>query len=140
MTRFASIAVLAILGAACDTSEPTEVALEQYQQVQTSKDLAYEVRLEFVKDMRAELATIDRAVQQLADKVESGSSEAKADARAKLATLRERIAALNVELDRARSTPEAVWGEVEASFEKSQKELKASVAQARIWLSEKIAP
>ena len=148
--RFVSVAVFAILGAGCDTPDskpsagvPNEGTLQQYQQypaVQATKDYAYALRAEFVKDMQDELAAINRTVQQLSDKVESGTGAAKTEARAKLVVVRDRVAELNAQLERARSTPEAAWAEVRDGFKKSQDDVKESVAQARTWLSEKIAP
>jgi hypothetical protein len=153
-----TIAILgaALLAAGCDASEAKpsagvpklEGSLLQLQKVgketdeaaQATKDYAYAVRAEFVKDMQDELSTINRTLQQLSDKVESGSNAAKADARAKLVALRDKAAQLNVEIEKAKNAPEAAWNQVKAGVKKSHEDLKASVAQARTWLSEKIAP
>jgi hypothetical protein len=154
-----SIATIAFLGAAvlatgCDTSEakpsagpPTgtqkqlqKASKETQEAVQATKDYAYAVRAEFVKDMQNELAAINRTLQQLSDKVERSNNAAKADAKAKLQALRDKAAQLQGELEKARNAQEAAWGEVKAGFKKSHDDLKESMAQARVWLSEKIAP
>jgi len=142
----------AVLAAGCSTSEakPTAGVLtaegtEQLQKetkeaVQAAKNYAYAVRAEFVKDMQEEVATINRAVQQLSDKIESSNSAAKADAKAKLVALRDKAAALNGELEKAKSASADACDQVKAGFKKSHEDLKESVAQARTWMSEKIAP
>jgi predicted nucleic acid-binding Zn-ribbon protein len=153
-----TIAILgaALLAAGCDASEAkpsagvpkTEGSLQQLRKVgketneaaQATKDYAYAVRAEFVKDMQNELRTINRTLQQLSDKVQSGSNSAKADAKAKLIALRNKAAQLNVEIEKAKNAPEAAWDQVKAGVKKSHDDLKESVAQARTWLSEKIAP
>lgn len=150
-----SVVYIALLGAAvlaagCETSEakpPTgtqkqllKASKETKEAVQATKDYAYAVRAEFVKDMQDELATINGTLEQLSAKVERSNNAAKADAKAKLLALRDKVARLNGELEKARSAQEAAWGEVKAGFKKSHEDLKESVAQARVWLSDKIAP
>jgi len=142
-----------VLAAGCDTSQaapsagvPTvESAKQQLQAagqeaVQATKDYAYAARAELVKDMQNKLATINHTLQQLSDKVERSSSAAKADAKAKLLVVRDRAVQLNAELERAKDAEEAAWDQVRAGVKKSYQDLEQSVAQARTWLSEKIAP
>ena len=146
----------AVFAAGCDTSDAkpsagvpdVEGAQKELQKArketkeaaQATKDYAYAVRAEFVKDMQNELAAVNRTLQQLSAKVESGSNAAKADAKAKLQALRDKAAQLNGELEKAKNAPEAAWGQVKAGIKKSHEDLKQSVARTRTSLSEKIAP
>jgi hypothetical protein len=153
-----SIACIVVLGAAvgaggCETSEAkpsagvaTESAEQQQikqeatEAIQAAKDYAYAKRAEFVKDMQEELATINRTLKELTAKVARSNKAAKADAEAKLQALRDTAAELNSQLENARNAQETAWRQVKADFQKSNDDLKQAVAQARGWLSDKIAP
>lgn len=156
-----SIALIVLLGAAvlaagCDASEARplagvpevkgpkqelrEVKQETREAVQATKDYVYAERNEFIKDMQNDLATINRTLKQISDKLERSGDKAQAAAKAKLVVLHDKAARVNAELDKVRSAPEAAWDQVKASFKKSHDDLKVSVDQSRVWLSEKIAP
>jgi len=144
----------AVLAAGCDTSEARpsagvlpaagaerqKASKEAKEAVQATKEYASALRAEFVKDMQKQLAAINRELQQLSAKVESSNNAAKADAKARLQALRDKAARLDGELEKARNADEAAWGRMKASVERSHEDLKESVAQARGWLAEKIAP
>ena len=108
--------------------------------VKDTKDFARAVRGQFVTDMQSELVVMNKALQELSAKIERSNNAAKADAKAKLATLREKAAKVNAALEKARNAEEAVWEQVKASVQQSHEDLKQSVTQARTWLSDKIAP
>jgi len=139
--RYIALLGIAVLAAGCDTSEAKPSAgVPTATQQQKAAQVTDAVRAAFIKDMQDQLANVNRALQELSDKVERSNSAAKADAKAKLVALRDKAVQLNGELDKARNARDAVWSQVQADFKKSNDELKASVAQARTWLSEKIAP
>ncbi|MCC6748779.1 MAG: hypothetical protein IT371_14055 [Deltaproteobacteria bacterium] len=146
----------AAFGAGCDTTtakpsagvgavEATKPELEKVRKetkeaAQATKDYGYAVRAQFVKDMQEELAAVNKALEQLSAKVEASNAAAKADAKAKVEALRGNASRLTGELDKLKNAQEVAWEQAKAGFKKSHEELKASVAQARTWLSEKIAP
>lgn len=139
-----TLALMALLGAAglatgCNTeaeAKPTAGMPRVGELMPVSK----EVRAQIVKDMQDDLAAINAAVQALADKAEAAKAETKAEAKAKLTALRDKAAALNGELEKAKDAEEAAWDKLKAGFKRSHQELKESVDQARSWLGEKIAP
>ncbi len=63
----------------------------------------------------------------------------KAEAAPKVQALRDRVAALNKQMDQARDATESTWAGVQAQMKKGYGELKDSVRQARQWLSGKLA-
>ncbi len=140
-----------VLAAGCDaapsgpsagvlTGDETTQVKQAKQAVTTAKDYAYQVRGEFIKDMEDELTAMKRTLQQLSDKVARTDHAAKADAKARLVAVGEKVTQLNNALEKAKHAPETGWDQMKADYQKSNQNLKDSVAQARTWLSEKIAP
>jgi hypothetical protein len=151
------ITVLAALAARCTSTEgassagatqKTDTSAAQLDKakaeakatVQTLEDYAYGQKAEFVARMRRELAEIQADLDRLATKVEHGSGEAKADAKAKLAAVHEKWVQAKKQLDLAESATESSWEDVKGSFKKSLDDLKDSIDKTRQWLSDKIAP
>ena len=148
MTRnLLTIAVLALTAFAlgCDR-EPTtsqqfdKVQAEAKHASQDMKDYAYAQKGEFVTNMQAQLAEINRDLDQLAAKVDRANAAAKADAAPRLQALRDQVAKLNTQLDAVKNASESTWGEVKDGFKKGYSELKDGFNQARQWVSDKIAP
>jgi len=110
---------------------------ESTEAVQATKDYAYAARDELVKDIQNDLAAINGALLELSAKADRS---AKADAKAKLQALRDGAAKLTRELEKVNTAQEAAWDHVKADLRKSNEDLKSSVAQARVWLSDKVAP
>lgn len=113
---------------------------ETKEAAQATKDYVYAQKTEFVEAMRAELAELNKQMDELAVKVENSTGAAKEEAKAKLQALRERTASLNQKLDEVGNATESTWEEVKAGFKKAYEETKKSFNEARQWLSEKIAP
>lgn len=144
--------VISLLSAAafvagCKPSEEKTTAekLEKVEQkakeaAQEMKDYTYAQKAEFVEKMHAQLAEINRDLDELSAKIEKFSAAAKAEAKPKLQTLRDQADKLNKQLDEAKNATESTWDEVKASFKKGYNELKDGFRQARQWVSEKIAP
>ena len=156
-----AIAPLVLLGVAalvagCDTAEPKPSAgvpkVEGTGQllqsptegireaVRVTKDYAYAMRAELVKDMQDELGTMTTTLQQLSDEVESGSDAVKADAKAHLTAARDKVVKLSRDLETATNTSAAAWSTVKTGLMRSHEDVKQSVAQFRMWLSDQIAP
>ena len=101
---------------------------------------AYKRKAEFVAEMTKELASTRSDLDGLAAKVESSGGTARAEARAALATARERMAQTTKQLDLAERATESTWDAVKSGFSESYAGLKDSVVATRQWLSEKVAP
>ena len=117
-----------------------KVQTETKEAAQQMKDYAYAQKADFVAVMRGQLDAINRDLDSLAAKIEASSDAAKAEAKPKLQTLRDQVAGLNTQLEKATNATESTWGDVKAGFQKGFRELKDGFQQARQWVSDKIAP
>jgi cytochrome c556 len=137
----------------CKPSEPSatenrEATAKQLDKVQTEtkeaaqdmKDYTYAQKTEFVDKMQAQLAEINRDLDQLSAKIEKANDTAKAEAKPKLQALRDQADKLNQQLDKAKNATESTWDDIKAGSKKAYNELKDGFQQARQWVSDKIAP
>jgi hypothetical protein len=108
--------------------------------VQDMKDYAYAQKSEFLAKMQGQLDEINRELDLLVAKVEKSSDTAKAEAEPKIRALRDQFAGLTKQLDDAKNANELTWAEVKAGFNKGYDDLKEGFQQARLWVSERIAP
>ncbi len=90
--------------------------------------------------MKTQLDKINADIAGLSARVDKADDQAKADAKPKLRALRERAARLDVLLRKSQDSTLATWDEVKADFKIGLVDLEKGVADARTWLSEKIAP
>jgi cytochrome c556 len=117
-----------------------KVQAETKQAAQDMKDYTYAQKAEFVETMQAQLAALNRDLDQLAAKVEKSSDAVKAEAKPKLQALRDQMAQLNKQLDEARNATESTWDSVKGGFKKAYEASKEGFQEARQWVSDKIAP
>ncbi len=149
------ITLLAVsaFAAGCEKSEPSatdnreatakrfdKVKAETKEAAQDMKDYTYAQKQQFVETMQAQLAALNRDLDELSAKVEKASDAAKADAKPKLQALRDKADKLNQQLDKVKTATESTWDDVKAGSKKAYSELKDGFQQARQWLSDKIAP
>jgi outer membrane PBP1 activator LpoA protein len=104
------------------------------------QDYAYEQKAALVRNMKKELAKIQRELDRLSVKVENSNGAVKADAKAKLKVVRKKWVQAKNQLDQTASATESTWDEMKDRFRTSYDELKESFAKTRRWLSDKIAP
>ena len=104
------------------------------------KDFAYAQKAEFVEKMRAELAVLNRDLDQLAARIEKSSDAVKAEAQPKLQALRDQTAQLNKHFEEVKNASESTWETVKNGFKKAYESSKDGFQQARQWVSDKIAP
>jgi hypothetical protein len=104
------------------------------------RDYAYAEKADFVDKMKKELVSIQEEMDRLGTKVDRASGAAKADAKVKLETVREKWVQAKKQLDRAENTTESGWDDVKNGFKQSYADLKDSFDKTRQWLSDKIAP
>jgi small-conductance mechanosensitive channel len=129
----------------CDKNRTASEQLDRVQEktadvAQDMKDFTFAQKEEFVTKMRAELAALNSELDELAAKVERSSSAVKADAQPRIDVLRERTAQLNQQLDEATNATESNWNKFKADIRATSDRAKEEFKQARLWLSEKIAP
>ena len=104
------------------------------------KNYTFAQKAAFVETMQAQLAALNRDLDQLSAKVEKSGDAIKAEAKPKLQVLRDQLAQLNKQLDEARNDTESTWDSVKGGFKKAYEESKEGFQQARQWVSDKIAP
>ena len=104
------------------------------------REYAYAEKAEFVAKMKKELVSTQEELDRLGAKVDGASGAAKADAKVKLAAVREKWAQAKKQLDGAETATESNWDDVKNGFKQSYADLKDSFNKTRQWLSDKIAP
>jgi hypothetical protein len=129
----------------CDKTGTTSQQLDKVQDktaeaAQDMKDYTFAQKAEFTAKMQADLAVINKDLDELSAKIEKSSDAVKDEARPKLQALREKAAALNQHLDEAKNATESTWDSVKAGSKKAYEDLKDGFNRARQWVSEKIAP
>jgi cytochrome c556 len=122
------------------TKQIDKVTTETKEAAQDMKDYTYAQKAEFVATMQAQLAALNRDLDQLWAKVEKASDAVKAEAQPKLQALRDQTAQLNKQLDEAKNATESTWDSVKGGFKKAYEASKDGFQQARQWVSDKIAP
>ena len=103
-------------------------------------DYAYARRAEFVASMNKDLVALQEELDRLAAKIESSGGAAKADAKTKLKTAREKFSQAKMLLAQTESATESTWNGATGGFRQSYLALRSSVDETRQWLSDKIAP
>jgi DNA repair exonuclease SbcCD ATPase subunit len=139
---FLSAAAFAV---ACNKEAATSDQLDKVQAktaetAREMKDYPYTQKSQFVEKMQGQLSALNQELDQLAAKIEKSSDKAKAEAKPKLQALRDQTATLNKQLDEVKNATESTWDSVKNGFNKAYESSKDGFQQARVWLSEKIAP
>jgi uncharacterized protein YjbJ (UPF0337 family) len=128
------VAALAV-GCQSSTDRPAE---ESPRPAQAAEDFTYAQKEEFVEDMQGALDHIQNEVDRLSAEVATAHGAAKAEAEARVRSLRERAIQVNQQLEKAKNASEATWDEVKGSIQKSFGELEDSFQQTRQWLSDQL--
>ena len=84
--------------------------------------------------------SIQEELDRLGTKVDKASGAAKADAKVKLQTARDKWAQAKKQLDQAETATASNWDDVKTGFKQSYTDLQDSFAKTRQWLSDKVAP
>jgi uncharacterized membrane-anchored protein YhcB (DUF1043 family) len=107
---------------------------------QQIRDYTFAQKAEFVTTMQAQLADLNRNLDELSTKIEKSSAAVQAETKPKLAALRDQATQLNKRLEDVTTATESTWGTIKADCEKGYAALKDGFAQSRQWISDKIAP
>lgn len=134
-----------VFAAGCEKKHTTSEQLDRVQTktaevAQDMRDYTFAEKDEFVAKMRAQLAELNRELDELAAKVEKSSAAVKSDAQGRIAGLREHTARLNKQLDEATNATVSNWDKFKADVRKTSDASKQEFKEARQWLSDKIAP
>ncbi len=104
------------------------------------KDYPFARKAEFTKQMRAQLAEINRELDLLAAKIEKSTAPVKAEAEPRIKSLRELADRLKTQLEAAGEASESTWETAKDGTRTAFDALKEGFQQSRQWISEKIAP
>lgn len=107
---------------------------------QATSEYAYARKAELVARIKADLVVIEAELDRLSAKVDRTTGETKAEAKARLETVREKWARANKELERAEGATESTWNDVKDGIKSSYEDVKGAFDQTRQWLSDKIEP
>lgn len=113
---------------------------ETKQAAQGMKDYTYAQKAEFCTAMQAQLTALDQDLDKLSAKIDSSSDAVKAEAKPKLQAMRDQAAKLKLQLADVPNATESTWDSVKAGSQQTYDALAKSFADARQWVSDKIAP
>jgi len=140
-----TLLAVAAFAVGCNNKQTTSEQLDKVQAdtkqaAQDMKDYTFAQKSAFVETMQAQLAALNRELDQLSTKIAKSSDAIKAEAQPKLQVLRDQMAQLNKQLDEARNATESTRDSVKGGFKKAYEASKEGFQQARQWVSDKIAP
>jgi hypothetical protein len=140
-----TLLAVAAFAVGCNKEQTTSQQLDKVQAdtkqaAQDMKDYTFAQKSAFVETMQAQLAALNRDLDQLSAKIEKSSDAVKVEAQPKLQVLRDQMAQLNKQLDEAKNATESTWDSVKGGFKKAYESSKEGFQQARQWVSDKIAP
>ena len=139
------LAVVISTGCKPSTKEATARQLDKAQAatkeaVQEMRDYTFEQKAEFVSAMQAQLADLNRNLDEVSARIEKSSDAVKANAKPKLAALRVQAAQLDKKLGEIANSTPSTWDNIKADAQKGYSALKDGVKESRQWVSDKIAP
>jgi len=146
--KLAIVFLLAAMVAGCGQSSTSNAtaASEQLDKVkqdtaQTAQDMktyTYAQKDEFVKNMQIELDKLNQELADLSAKIDRASDTAKADAKPKLDALKVQIAALGVDLDKAKNATESTWEDVKTGAQKALDDTTEAFKEAGQWIDKQL--
>jgi len=142
LVTFLSAAAFAV---GCDKAQTTsqqmdQVKTETKQAAADMKDYTFAEKDEFVKYMQGQLTTLNQDLDKLSAKIDGSTDAVKAEAKPKLQALRDQAAKLNQQLADDSNATASTWDSVKAGTKKTYDAMAAGFADARQWVSDKIAP
>lgn len=108
--------------------------------VQDVQDYTFEKKTEFVAAMQGHLAEMNRDLDDLSVRIEKSSEAVKAEAKPRLAALREQATQWKKQIGDAGDATTSIWSVIKVDVEKTYAAMKDGLAQARQTVSDKIAP
>lgn len=142
--------ILAAFAAGCSPSEKTQTNTVA-KQVETTQEAAYDLskdlqdytfeqKSEFVAYMEIQLANLESNIQKLSVKIDASNDKVKAEAKPRIAALREQAASLKKKIANTEQATATTWSGIKADSSKAYDALKDGLNQSRQWLADEIAP
>jgi nitrous oxide reductase accessory protein NosL len=114
-----------------DNAKDSPTATDHY-------DYAYDKRDVYLADANADVAALDRKIDELAARAASAADNAKAEAQPKIEELRRQRAVLVQKLEALKKATAADWNEAKSDYLKSYNEAKTSCQNAWQRLTDKL--
>jgi len=129
----------------CKQEDTTSQQIDKVQAktaeaAQEMKDYTFAQKAEFTEKMKSQLNALNRDLDQLGARIEKSSDAVKAEAKPKFQALRDQTAGLNKQLEEVKNATESTWDSVKSGFKKAYESSNDGFQQARLWVSDKIAP
>jgi hypothetical protein len=102
--------------------------------MQSATDYTYDKKNEFVAGAQTDLNALDKKFKNFSDKAANTTGSTKADAQAKLQSLRDKRAVLDKKLDGVKKATAADWNDAKTAFKNSYDDTKNSLNEAWQWL------
>jgi hypothetical protein len=144
----------AVLTAVCKPStekpvgQTTETTAQPQEKTDSSspdaalqpRDYNFGQKTEFLMAMRAQLSELNASVDGVSVKIDKSSEAVQAEAKPKLAVLREKATELNKKLDDIGNATLPTWNVMKTETEKAFADLKDGIAQSNQAISDKVSP
>ena len=135
----------AVLVAGCNKQDSTSQQIDKAQAktaeaAQEMKDYTFAQKAEFTEKMEGQLKALNHDLDQLGARIEKSTDTVKAEAKPKFQALRDQTAGLSKQLEEVKNATESTWDSVKSGFKKAYESSKDGFQQARVWVSDKIAP
>ena len=129
----------------CKPQDTTSQQIDKVQAkteeaAQEMKDYTFAQKAEFTAKMQSQLTELNRDLDQLGARIEKSSDAVKAEAKPKFQALRDQTAGLSKQLEEVKNATESSWDSVKSGFKKAYESSKDGFQQARLWVSDKVAP
>lgn len=143
-----SLLVVLIAGCGKSSSPSTDATADQQldklkqdtaQAAQDLTDYTYTQKDAFIQKMQVVRDELNQELTELSAKIDRGSADAQAAAKPKLNALRTQLAALDVELDKAKNATEATWDEVKAGTQKALDDTAKAFDEAGQWIDKQFS-
>jgi len=118
--------------------EKTESALQEA--AMQPRDYNFGQKTEFVMAMRTQLTELNASVDGVSMKIDKSSEAVQAEAKPKLAVLREKAAELNKKLDEIANATLPTWNVMKTETEKAFADFKDGIAQSNQAVTDKVSP
>ena len=122
------------------TQQPDSARDKTVEVLEDMKNYSFARKTEFVSREKAELADLNRDLDQLGVRIAGFSESVKTEARPKFDAPRAQSAQLSKQLEVAENATESSWETVKSDCRKSYQATRQGFQQSRHWLADKIAP
>lgn len=108
--------------------------------IQVIAEYSYTKKSEFVATMKRDVLVLQDDLDRLSARADRTGGTAKADAKAKLDIVRDKLSQTKNLLAQVESATESTWNGATGGFRQSYADLRESIEGARKWLGDAIAP